>query len=83
MQEYARVCKSIEPYARVKNSMQKHASRQVCKSMQVDKSMQEYARISRVPKLEPKLVYQASIHLTFHEVRDGIQDCVLMLLGVY
>ena len=51
--------------------------------MQVDRNIEEYARISRVPKLEPKLVYQASIHLTFHEVRDGIEDCVLMLLGVY
>ena len=46
-------------------------------------SIQEYARISRVPKLKPKLVNQASIHLTSPEVRMVPKDCVLMLLGVY
>ena len=50
----------------------------------VCKNMQENTRISRVPKLKPKLVNQANIHLTSPEVRMvPSKDCVLVLLGVY
>ena len=45
--------------------------------------MQENTRISRVPKLKPKLVNQASIHLTSPEVRMVPKDCMLVILGVY